>query len=33
VEVEKLDPIQYWQVEKADVKTEMDADAVERLTR
>jgi len=32
VEVEKLDPIQYWQVEKADVKTEMDADAVERLT-
>ncbi len=33
IEVEKLDPVQYWQVEMADVKTEMDEDAVERLTR
>lgn len=33
IEVEKLDPIEYWQVEMADVKTEMDEDAAERLTR
>lgn len=33
VEVEKLDPLAYWQVEKADVKTEMDEDAVEKLMR
>lgn len=32
IQVEKLDPVQYWQVEMADVKTEMDEDAVERLT-
>lgn len=32
-QVEKLDPVQYWQVEKADVKTEMDEDAVAKLTR
>mmetsp|Transcript_471 Transcript_471/g.1053 ORF Transcript_471/g.1053 Transcript_471/m.1053 type:complete len:650 (-) Transcript_471:1504-3453(-) len=31
VEVEKLDPVQYWQVEQADVRTEMDEDAVEKL--
>lgn len=33
IEVEKLDAVQYWQVEKADVRTEMDEDSVERLTR
>jgi len=31
IEVEKLDPVQYWQVEKADVKTEMDDDAADKL--
>jgi len=32
IEVDKLDPVQYWQVEKADVRTEMDEDSVEKLT-
>merc|ERR1719343_541582 len=32
IEVEKLDPVQYWQVEKADMKTEMDEDAAAKLT-
>eukprot|EP00531_Pseudo-nitzschia_arenysensis_P014231 CAMPEP_0116147504 /NCGR_PEP_ID=MMETSP0329-20121206/17788_1 /TAXON_ID=697910 /ORGANISM="Pseudo-nitzschia arenysensis, Strain B593" /LENGTH=646 /DNA_ID=CAMNT_0003643433 /DNA_START=38 /DNA_END=1978 /DNA_ORIENTATION=+ len=31
VEVEKLDPIKYWQEEKGDVKTEMDEDAAAKL--
>ena len=30
-EIEKLDPVQYWQVEKADVKTEMDEEAADQL--
>lgn len=33
VEVEKLDPIKYWQEEKGDVKTEMDEDAAAKLQR
>jgi len=33
VEVEKLDPVQYWQVENVDVKTEMDEDSTEALMR
>jgi len=33
VEVEKLDTVEYWQVENADVKTEMDEDAVVKLKR
>ena len=33
VEVPKLDPVEYWQVEKGDVKTEMDEDAAAKLTR
>jgi len=33
VEVEKLDPVEYWQVEKGDVKTEMDEDAANQMTR
>jgi len=28
---EKLDPVQYWQVDKTDVRTEMDEEAVEQL--
>lgn len=32
IEVEKLDPVQYWQMEKGDVKTEMDEDSAEKLT-
>mmetsp|Transcript_17907 Transcript_17907/g.41081 ORF Transcript_17907/g.41081 Transcript_17907/m.41081 type:complete len:662 (-) Transcript_17907:1373-3358(-) len=31
VEVEKLDPIEYWQVEKGDMTTEMDDEAIEKL--
>jgi len=31
--VDKLDPVQYWQVEKADVKTEMDEEAANELMR
>lgn len=33
IEVDKLDAVQYWQVEKADVRTEMDEDSVEKLTK
>jgi len=33
IEVEKLDVVQYWQVEQAGVKTEMDEEAAERLTK
>lgn len=29
--IEKLDPVQYWQVEKANVTTEMDEEAIEQL--
>jgi len=32
-EIEKLDPVKYWQVEKADVKTNTDEEAVEKLKR
>jgi len=32
-EIEKLDPVQYWQVDKADVKTEMDEEAADQLKR
>jgi hypothetical protein len=31
--VDKLDPVQYWGQEKADVKTELDPEAAERLKR
>ena len=33
IEIEKLDPVQYWQVEKADVRTDMDEEAADELTR
>lgn len=33
IEVEKLDVVQYWQVEQAGVRTEMDEEAAERLTK
>ena len=33
IEVKKLDPVEYWQVENADIKTEMDEDAAAKLTR
>jgi len=33
IEVEKLDPVQYWQVENANVKTDMDDDAADALMR
>jgi len=32
-EIELLDPVKYWQVEKADVKTDTDEEAVEKLKR
>mmetsp|Transcript_9776 Transcript_9776/g.20720 ORF Transcript_9776/g.20720 Transcript_9776/m.20720 type:complete len:661 (+) Transcript_9776:134-2116(+) len=32
IEVEKLDPVQYWQVENADLKTEMDEEAADQLS-
>ena len=32
-ESEKLDPLKYWKEEKADVKTELDEEAVEKLKR
>ena len=31
--IDKLDPVQYWGQEKADVKTELDEEAVDRLKR